>query len=212
MKITLNNAGKRFNREWIFRQLTYQFVSEKSYAITGHNGSGKSTLLQALSSALMLNEGSIEFENNDQLIIPENIHQYISIAAPYFEVVEEMTAKEFLLFHSKFKNFINNFLAEDILNKVELADSSNKQIRFFSSGMKQRLKLAQAIFSDVPVILLDEPCTNLDAKGFDLYYNLINSFCKNRLLIISSNDINEYNFCDEKLNIQDYKGEMTVGR
>ena len=205
MKIILTNAGKRFSREWIFRNLNYEFLSAKSYAITGANGSGKSTLLQVISSALILNDGTIDWQLNEKPLKPENVHQDISFTAPYFELVEEMTAKEFLLFHAQFKNFINNFSVEEILQKAELSNASNKQIRFYSSGMKQRLKLAQAIFSDVPCVLLDEPCTNLDEGGFNLYYDWINSFCKNRLLIVSSNDINEYKFCDEQLNIQNFK-------
>lgn len=205
MKIILTNAGKRFSREWIFRNLSYQFLQSKSYAITGPNGSGKSTLLQILSSALILNEGTAEWQLNNFNLKTESVHQHISFAAPYFELVEEMTAKEFLLFHSKFKNFINHFSVKEILDKVQLKDAANKQIRFFSSGMKQRLKLAQAIFSDTNFILLDEPCTNLDESGINLYYSLIEDFCKERLVIISSNDINEYKFCNEQLNILQFK-------
>ncbi|MBV9963928.1 MAG: ATP-binding cassette domain-containing protein [Parafilimonas sp.] len=205
MQITLINAGKRFSREWIFRGLNYTFSQEKKYAITGNNGSGKSTLLQVLSSSLLLTEGDCEWQLNNTKTAPEKVHSFISIAAPYFELIEEMTAKEFLRFHCNFKNFINNCSIENILLEANLIDAANKQIRFFSSGMKQRLKLAQAIFSDVPVILLDEPCTNLDASGFDLYYQLVENYCQKRLLIISSNDKNEYHFCDEIINIQEYK-------
>lgn len=205
MKITLNIAGKRFNREWIFRNLHYEFYSGKSFAITGANGSGKSTLLQILSGALGLNEGIVTWINNDINIEPEHIHRHISFASPYLELIEEMTGKEFLLFHSKFKSFIQNISVENILTISGLKSADNKQIRYYSSGMKQRLKLVQAIFSDVPVILLDEPCTNLDADGYSLYYRLMEEFCKKRLVIIASNDINEYNFCDEQLKIQNFK-------
>jgi ABC-type multidrug transport system ATPase subunit len=86
-----------------------------------------------------------------------------------------------------------------------LENAVNKQIRNYSSGMRQRVKLAQSIFSDVPVVLLDEPCTNLDAAGIQLYHQLINEYCKNRMVIVSSNDEVEYRFCNEKLNINDYK-------
>lgn len=205
MKIILKNAGKRFSREWIFRNLSYEFLQDKSYAITGANGSGKSTLLQTLSSALTLNEGSAAWQLNQTILKPEEVHQHISFSAPYFELVEEMTAKEFLLFHVQFKSFINNFSVDEVLKKAQLESAANKQIRFYSSGMKQRLKLAQAIFSNAPFILLDEPCTNLDESGFNLYYEWIENLCKNRLLIVSSNDINEYKFCDEQLNIQNFK-------
>ena len=204
MKIILSNAGKRFSREWIFCNLDYEFSSTNSYAIVGANGSGKSTLLQVLSSAVILNEGTAEWQI-DKHLETEDVHQHLSYAAPYFELVEEMTGKEFLFFHSKFKKFINDFSVEEILSKAELIKSADKQIRFYSSGMKQRLKLAQAIFSDVPFILLDEPCTNLDENGFNLYYSWVETFCTNRLLIVASNDINEYKFCTELLNMQNFK-------
>jgi len=205
MKIILNNAGKRFSREWIFRNLHYEFSPGKFYAITGPNGSGKSTLLQTLSASLLLSEGTAEWSIEDTNIESEIVHQHVSFAAPYLELVEEMTAAEFLFFHSKFKNYIEKISIGEILSMAGLKPAADKQIRFFSSGMKQRLKLAQAIFSDVPVVLLDEPCTNLDTSGFELYYDWVDKFCKHRLLIISSNDINEYNFCNEQLKIQNYK-------
>jgi ABC-type multidrug transport system ATPase subunit len=205
MKITLIEAGKRFNREWIFHKLDYDFLPGIKYAITGPNGSGKSTLLQVLSGALLLNEGDCEWQLDGINIQPDNAHQYITIAAPYLELIEEMTAKEFLHFHSNFKGYINNISVENILDEAGLASAANKQIRFFSSGMKQRLKLGQAIFSDVHIVLLDEPCTNLDTSGFDLYYKWIENYCKDRLLVISSNDKNEYSFCDRQINMRDYK-------
>lgn len=205
MKITLQNAGKRFSREWIFRNLNYEFLPETIYAITGPNGSGKSTLLQVLSGALLLNEGTCEWQLINKNIEADHVHLYISIAAPYIELIEEMTAREFLFFHARFKKYIHNFSVTDILHEAGLSNASDKQIRLFSSGMKQRLKLAQAVFSDVSAILLDEPCTNLDTAGFELYYKWIENYCKNRLLIISSNDKNEYSFSNKEISLQDYK-------
>ncbi|MFT4154205.1 ABC transporter ATP-binding protein [Parafilimonas sp.] len=205
MNIKLTHAGKRFSREWIFRNLSYEFLPGIQYAITGPNGSGKSTLLQAIAGFSVVNEGSIEWLLNSKNIQPEETHAYISIAAPYLELIEEMTAKEFLLFHINFKKFIQNLSAEAILEEADLANAAHKQIRFFSSGMKQRLKLAQAFFSDVPVVLLDEPCTNLDASGYALYYKWIENHSAGRLIIISSNDENEYRFCNNRVNIRDYK-------
>lgn len=205
MKIKLTNAGKRFSREWVFRNLSYEFLPGITYAITGPNGSGKSTLLQAVAGASTLNEGNIEWQEANRNIQPEETNSYISIAAPYLELIEEMTAREFLLFHSNFKNFLQNLPVETILEEADLTHAANKQIRFFSSGMKQRLKLAQAFFSDVPVILLDEPCTNLDAAGFSLYYKWIENYTSERLVIISSNDKNEYSFCSKQLSILNFK-------
>ena len=205
--IALQNAGKRFNRDWIFRKMDYKFESGNAYAITGPNGSGKSTLLQCIAASTQISEGVIEYATNNKEpeLNSENIFRYISIVAPYLEVIEEMTATEFLQFHASFKPLISTITITEILSVIGLGAALKKQIRFFSSGMKQRIKLAQAIFSDVPILLLDEPCTNLDASGYDLYHQLINNYASNKLIIVSSNDKNEYDFCTEKISITDYK-------
>ncbi len=208
MNITLSNTGKRFNREWIFRHCSYTFTSGKNYAITGPNGSGKSTLLQVIAGATLHNEGTIEYRTTDnEQRTTDETHHYnsISIAAPYLELIEEMTAKEMLSFHSKFKPLIQSLSIEDMLKIVGLEKAVNKQLRYFSSGMKQRLKLAQAFFSNTPVLLLDEPTTNLDADGIALYQTLISNYTKDKLVIVSSNVKEEYGFCEEVIEIGKYK-------
>lgn len=211
MNIILENTGKRFNREWIFRHCSHEFLQGKAYAITGPNGSGKSTLLQVIAGAVQHSEGNIYYRPpvnaqpssaNDQRSTV-NVHPYLAIAAPYLDLIEEMTAKEVLQFHAQFKPLKAGI--EEILETVGLAKAINKQMRYFSSGMKQRLKLAQAFFSDTPIILLDEPTTNLDAEGVALYLRLVKEHTINRLVIVSSNDKQEYDFCEEVLSISNYK-------
>ncbi len=218
MTISLSDAGKRFNRDWIFRRFNYSFTSGNSYAIVGPNGSGKSTLLQAIGGAVGLSEGKVVVsrealagghQTSDIDHTPaadtENLYQYISIAAPYLEVIEEMTVTEFLHFHQTFKPLLSSLSIKEMISVIGLDNAANKQIRYYSSGMKQRVKLAQAIFSDVPVILLDEPCTNLDGTGIALYQQLINTYCKDRLVIVSSNDEAEYGFCKERISMLEFK-------
>jgi ABC-type multidrug transport system ATPase subunit len=212
MKIDLSQAGKRFNREWIFRNITYNFEQGKAYAITGPNGSGKSTLLQCIAGMMQLSEGTSQYAignpikdgTSTQLAI-EHVFQHVAFCAPYLELIEEMTLIEFLNFHAGFKDFLPDLDTKKIIEKLELTKASNKQIRYYSSGMKQRVKLAQAVFSDTPVVLLDEPCSNLDIEGIKLYHSLIKDYCKDRLVIVSSNDEIEYSFTNERLSILDYK-------
>ena len=135
----------------------------------------------------------------------EELYKHVSICAPYLEVVEEMTLIEFLDFHSGFKPFLSSITSEKIVSILGLENAVNKQIRNYSSGMKQRVKLAQSIFSDVPVVLLDEPCTNLDSVGIQLYHSLINDYCKDRMVVVSSNDEVEFSFCKEKISLTTYK-------
>jgi ABC-type multidrug transport system ATPase subunit len=205
-KIVLSDAGKRFNREWIYRHCDYEFSAGRAYAITGPNGSGKSTLLQAIAGSMQLSEGTIVWNDwQEKNIDAEQIYKQLAIAAPYLELIEEMTAKEFLEFHTQFKPLIASVTIDEILSIISLDKAAGKQIRYFSSGMKQRVKLAQAIFSDVPLLLLDEPCTNLDASGFALYHSLIKNYCMHKLIVVSSNDELEFNFCDQVVKIMDYK-------
>lgn len=203
MQIVVKQLGKRFNREWVFRKLEYSFQSTQSYAIIGSNGSGKSTLLQVLGSITSPSEGVVEYFTEATLVEPEKMHSHITIAAPYTELIEEMTAREFLQFHFAFKQA--SIPVNDILAIVQLVHAADKQIRYFSSGMKQRIKLAQAIFSSSEILLLDEPCTNLDEEGIKLYQLLIQDYCKNKLIIVSSNDVQEYAFCKHQIHIQQYK-------
>lgn len=205
MRISLSDTGKRFNREWIFRHFNYQFESGRAYAITGPNGSGKSTLLQAISGATIINEGTIHYEKKGVVITDENIFREVSLCAPYLELIEEMTATEFLEFHQGFKSFLPGLDLITILQKVELEKAAHKQIRYYSSGMKQRVKLAQCLLSDTAMVLLDEPCTNLDEAGINLYHQLVEQYCKDRLVIVSSNDPVEYRFCTSSILITDYK-------
>ncbi len=204
MRITLSDAGKRFNREWIFRHFDYSFFSSNAYAITGPNGSGKSTLLQFIAGSLMPTEGKISYYNESDIPL-EQYFPLISIAAPYLETVEEMTANEFFRFHRSFKPLMPDISIQQILKRVGLQEASDKQIRYYSSGMKQRIKLAQAFFSDTPVVLLDEPTTNLDLSGIALYHELIREYCSERLVIVSSNDVLEYSFCKTEINMKNLK-------
>ena len=201
MQISLEQACKRFNKEWIFKNLNFQFEVGKHYALVGNNGSGKSTLLQIIAGYSGLTKGSISWSPFDAI----NIYEQISFAAPYLELVEEFTATEQFEFQAQFKPIQKDLSAEKILELIGLKNAAHKQIRYYSSGMKQRLKLALAIFSDCPILLLDEPCSNLDKEGYALYDTLIKEYAMHKLIIVGSNDPAEYHFCKAQVNLMDYK-------
>lgn len=205
MKIELTNVGKRFNEEWIFRKADLQFEAGNSYAITGPNGSGKSTLLQIIGGLQQASVGSVSYTTGGSIIPTERAFRHISFAAPYLEVIEEFTLTEFLRFHVQFKGILAGVDVKNIIKEVELESAADKQIRYFSSGMKQRVKLAQAIFSNTSLVLLDEPCSNLDVAGIELYHSLIQRHCKDRIVIVCSNDPVEYSFCQKVISITDFK-------
>jgi ABC-type multidrug transport system ATPase subunit len=204
-QITLQNIGRRFNRDWIFRGVDYSFNSGSIYAILGPNGSGKSTLLQVLNGSLAPSAGKINYFFEDQPVEIEKVYQHLSLAAPYLELIEEFSLAEMIDFHFKFKVFKEGIEKDGLIELLALPGSKNKLIKYFSSGMKQRLKLALAFCADTPMLMLDEPTSNLDTQGVDWYLSLVQQFSKNRLTVICSNQEHEYSFCDAMLNIADYK-------
>lgn len=205
MKIQLENLGKRFRYDWIFRGLNYQFSSEKRYAILGSNGSGKSTLMKVVSGHLSPSKGQVVFESGGATINPDVIYKYVSYAAPYIDLIEEFTLEEAINFHRNLKPLLPGLGMEQILEILALPKARQKEIRHFSSGMKQRLKLILALASNTPLLLLDEPSTNLDLQGIEWYKGLIEKYAANRLTIIASNDPHDLDICTEHLNILDYK-------
>lgn len=203
--IQVQNASKRFHHEWIFKNLNLDLSAGDSIAITGGNGSGKSTLLKCLSGAIPLTSGAIQYQSGATQIVEEQWFRSLALATPYLELPEEFTLSEVLSFHFQFKNPLQNLSNADILEILGLEKHKSKTLSQFSSGMKQRVKLALAIFSEVPFLLLDEPTTNLDKQGVTWYLDLIQQFTPKRIVVICSNDPREYDFCGKKIAMEDFK-------
>ncbi|HSC54677.1 MAG TPA: ATP-binding cassette domain-containing protein [Phnomibacter sp.] len=204
MTIELHQLGKRYNRHWIFKNLSATLKAGAPVAITGANGSGKSTLLQVLAGALEKSTGTIHWESNGREIVPEKRFSSTSVCAPYLELIEELTLTEFFEFHATFKKWLPGLSIPQIIASMDLQAAANKQIRDFSSGMKQRVKLAQAILTDTPALFLDEPTSNLDLKGIAMYHQWMQQYTQGRLLVIASNDETEIGFCQQRIHISDY--------
>lgn len=205
MQISVTGLGKKYQKEWIFRNLSEEFTSDNSYAITGPNGSGKSTLLQLMTSYFPPTEGEISYIKGGKNIPVDRQYQYLDVITPYLEIIEEFTLREFLSFHFKFKELKAGYSLDRFVNKVYLENDLDKMIRNFSSGMKQRLKLGLAFFSQCPVCFLDEPTSNLDVKGVDWYLENVEEALKEKLVVISSNQKYEYDFCEKVIHIPDFK-------
>lgn len=205
MHIQLHKIGKKFNREWVFKNIDVNIPYGSRLAILGNNGSGKSTLLQIVSGILSPSEGEISYTFQSKQLPVEQAFEHISIASPYLELIEEMTLIEMIEFHFSFKKRYNNLGNDQLVELLGLASSAQKEIRYFSSGMKQRTKLLLAVLSDVTCILLDEPCSNLDKQGIAWYNQLLEHYLGDRTLIVCSNQEYEYEKCTSHLSILDYK-------
>lgn len=206
MQITLTETGKRFNAEWIFRNLTYVFEDHQAVAVLGRNGSGKSTLLQIVAGSLHPTTGIVKYSVAGNEIPQEQVYKYLSIVAPYQELIEDFTLQEMVDFHFSFKSIIPGQTVLKLVEMLGFQGTGKKPIRQFSSGMKQRLKLALAILSDVPLLLLDEPTMNLDRAGIEWFQNILETFAGNRTILVCSNiQHEETSFCKRQLFIEEYK-------
>jgi ABC-type multidrug transport system ATPase subunit len=202
MEIILNQIGRRYNFNWIFKNINQEIAFSDKLVILGANGSGKSTLMQILSGAISPSEGSIKWSINDQEIVSEKVYQHLSFASPYLELIEDFTLREHLNFHFSLKKSIHQLTIHEMIALSGLQHASDKRIGYFSSGMKQRVKLLLAILSDTPFLLLDEPLSNLDKQASNWYTDLINRFSENRTIIVSSNNIEqEYQFCNKSIQL-----------
>ncbi len=205
MEIRLEGIGKRFRREWIFRNVNVEFSPAHRYAIVGSNGSGKSTLLHIISFLLFPTEGKISCTEQKSVLQQEDLPFLFSFSAPYQELIEEFTGKEMFDFHFQFRNLTNSISSKDFFEEIQLGGNEHKEIKYFSSGMKQRLRLALCAYTSAQAYVLDEPSTNLDQVGIRWYQRLMENIPSTKIVIISSNIKEEYHFCDTVLPLAHFK-------
>ena len=189
--------------------MNFEFEQGNAYAILGSNGSGKSTLLQIISGHLHPSEGTINYNKGKDSIPVEDFFRHVTYSGPYLELIEEFTLEEMLTFHHHFRKFRNGLSVNDVIDITGLTRNRNKPIKYFSSGMKQRVRLAIALLSESDVVLLDEPAANLDRKAIEWYRGLVADHSRDRILIVCSNSqSDEHDFCTQSIVIDDYKNNV----
>lgn len=206
MEVVLSHIAKHFGREVVFRGVDLTLAAGSRTAILGPNGSGKSTLLQVIGGAMIPTEGSIEHRLQGRILPQEEVYRHVAIAAPYLGLYEDLSLREVISFHARFKPLLPGITPEDIARIAYLEGAMDKQVVHFSSGMKQRLKLALAILSATPLLLLDEPTSNLDAQATGWYRSLVREHVGQRTLVVASNHLaQEHEVCDTTIEVGRYK-------
>lgn len=202
MRITLERVSKAFGREAVIRDLSHVFEAGSRTAILGPNGSGKSTLLQLIAGASAPSGGAITCAVNGSVVPAEHVYRHVSIAAPYLGLYEDLSLREAINVHSAFKAQRGNADVRSVAHTAMLEKHLEKPVRDLSSGMKQRLKLTLAILSDTPLLLLDEPGSNLDANGLAWFRQLLLANLDGRTMVVASNRQTEETFaCDRSLDV-----------
>lgn len=206
MEVIAKKLSRKFANQTVIRELNFRFEAGASYAILGGNGSGKSTILKLVYGALTPSSGNLTYRLNGIKLKQEQVPFHITIAGPYLELIEELSAREFLDFYFKFRKPVNGFGSQKIIKKCMLEDAATKEIRNFSSGMKQRLRLGLAFFTQSDMVLLDEPTSNLDAIGIEWYRKLVEESLLGRTLLVGSNhQEKEMDFCHHHLESETWR-------
>jgi ABC-type multidrug transport system ATPase subunit len=203
--ISIKNLSKRFNREWIFRNVTFEFFAGNTYAVTGPNGSGKSTFLQVLWGQVPQTSGELNFRKGDAHIPMDEWYKQVSIATPYMDLIDEFTLREMVDFHFRLKQIRPGVSRDDLIQIMYLEDATEKPLSNFSSGMKQRVKLGLAMYTDTQTFFLDEPGTNLDSRAFDWFVRQLAQVPVNSLIFIASNESKDYPHTATILSMPEFK-------
>jgi ABC-type multidrug transport system ATPase subunit len=217
MVIHVDSVSKQFGTEYILKNMVCKLEAGKVYALAGPNGSGKSTFMKLLSGFLSPTKGRIHFTHtNGKQIMPDAIYKHVAYAAPYIELIEEFTLLEVLHFHAQTRGWRKGLTMDNVLEITELGHARDREIRHFSSGMKQRVKIAIALCTDADYVLLDEPTTNLDVRAVQWYLDTTRQLADGRLVVIASNDPVDLDFADERIDVMDFKVDsikrLEVGR
>lgn len=200
LKLKAVNLARKFDRRQIFKDVNFELSMGSATAITGRNGSGKSTLIKIIANLLIQSSGELNLFNGSEKVKKENIYKYIGFVSPYLNLYDEFTGFENLKIVSDIRGSGHDNI-DNVLKRVGLYSRKNDLLKIYSSGMKQRLKIAFAILHDPKVLLLDEPTSNLDLDGIAVVDDIAGEYKKDRILIIATNDAHERSLCNEEINL-----------
>jgi ABC-type multidrug transport system ATPase subunit len=201
MDLSIQKLSKAFNQRVVFQELTFKIASGDRMAISGPNGSGKSTLLKIISGGMLPSSGNINYSWQGSSIPEDLVYRYVHFVAPYNTVIEELSLPELFDMHQRIGLLKTYKSYTDWSSKLEYPFDPERQIKTYSSGMKQRIKLGLALLDDRPLILLDEPGSNLDAQGKEWLNSRLKELTPDQTLIIASNEETEIGFCSSRIQV-----------
>lgn len=214
-EINCENLSKSFSGKSIFKNFSFNLSAGNSAVITGRNGSGKSTLVKVISNLLQPSKGNVSVKIDDKQILRTDFFRYTGLVSPYLNLYDELTGLENLTFFYELKSGIKSNAKSDskdtneninfYLNKVNMFERRNDVIRTYSTGMKQKLKIAFALMNQPEILILDEPGSNLDKEGADLIRDICDEQKQKGILILATNNEREKEYCNEVISIEDYK-------
>ena len=198
-RLEAKGIGKRFHRNWVFKNVNLTLDQGERLLLTGSNGSGKSTLMRILAGQLSPTQGDISFYHQGKKVEPENWYRYLIWSGPYMDLYPDLTLAETIRMHFRFKNPL--LPPAEIISRLNLQAHKDKELRHFSSGMLHRVKVGLAIFSHCELLLLDEATTNMDRENSDLVWALVQEFQEGRAMVWASNRESEFGWFELRLDL-----------
>jgi len=204
--LKLESLTKSFGRRLVFKNIDFEFKDNGIWGITGPNGSGKSTLLKIIAGISSPSKGKVNHQINNIRINDDDVFSYIGFVSPYLVLYDEFSCIENIEFFSKIRGVkLDDEYIKFLLSAFLLEDRKSDLLRFYSSGMKQRMKFLFALLHKPKLLILDEPTENLDNEGKEKIYSLIKNYSETNIVIIASNEDSDIELCDMKINLPDYK-------
>jgi heme exporter protein A len=199
-----DNIAKLYNRKVIFEKISFSFNEGISFAITGKNGSGKSTLVKILCGVLSPSKGKVEFTVDGTVVPYPDYYPHIGLVSPYLNMYEEFSAEENLAFIAKVRGLGTdwNSRAEMLLNEFGIYEHRKKEAKFYSSGMKQRLKYCAALLHEPSILVLDEPTSNLDQYGTEAVRKFMTLQKEKGILLFATNDREDLEYADTVYSVE----------
>jgi ABC-type multidrug transport system ATPase subunit len=198
MELQLIDIGKRYANHWLFRHVQMSLTTGDVLSVQGGNGFGKSTLMQIIYGFIEPSEGQVLIDGKSDF----KANQLFSYTGPYMELPMSCSIEEIHALYSK-ANKIEVSL-EAFYDYTQLKFSKQSPIQFMSSGQIQKLKTALCFCSTSPILLLDEPLSNIDHAGELWYKNCLNNL-NNKIVVIAGNYEQEFSSAKHHLDLKQYK-------
>jgi ABC-type multidrug transport system ATPase subunit len=169
--IEIRNMTKQFGDFTAVHSFNLTVEPGEAVALWGPNGAGKTTIIKAL-LGLLHAQGDVTVNGHTLEADGKAVRRAIGYVSQELSFYGDMTAQATARFFARLKGVASDRV-DDVLAQVGLADHLDKQVAALSGGMKQRLALALALLADPPVLILDEPTSNLDAGARDSFLGLL---------------------------------------
>lgn len=200
LSLRVEDLGKKFYHKWIFKHISFELYPTEQVAIVGPNGSGKSTLLHLIAGQSLPTEGRVTYWSQEKKINREHWYSHLSWSSPAMDLYRELSLSEHLRLHFSFNKCLLDS-PEEIVNLLGLVGHQHKPLRVFSSGMLQKVKVGQTLFSQSSLLLLDEPTSFMDESNASLVLGLIQTYSQGRTLIVATNMEREIKLFDRRIQL-----------